>query len=439
MRLFDPLQFLSPLPSVNKNFALLVFIVCGLILAALILRNGRLLLLAIPFLVYIIVGVLQIPNDITLLANRTIDIPSVTAQEAVETRIVIKNQGNILVNLYLEDTDFPSMRILKGQSHQRLALSAGEITELNYYFIATRSVISWKTIHACASDPFGLFDFERGIPAPGEVLVRPTPMQIRPVMLKPRATFHTAGSIPARLAGSGTDFWGIREYRPGDSFRHLNWRLAARHPRKLFTNEYEREEIADYCLILDARKLTNGNQTEEALFEHSVSAVASLAENFLRNGNRVSLLVFGTSLLTAFPGYGKKQLNLLLWNLSRAKLGGNLPFTKIEQFPTKLFPTRSLILIFSTVDSRDLETYARLRAFGYDVLLISPDPVDFTSRMLPLTEVSTLATRAARVERVIQLKRLLELGVNVIDWQVNQPLETILHKTARHLSHARNI
>ena len=137
MRLFDPLQFLSPLPSVNKNFALLVFIVCGLILAALILRNGRLLLLAIPFLVYIIVGVLQIPNDITLLANRTIDIPSVTAQEAVETRIVIKNQGNILVNLYLEDPDFPSMRILKGQSHQRLALSAGEITELNYKIIPT--------------------------------------------------------------------------------------------------------------------------------------------------------------------------------------------------------------------------------------------------------------------------------------------------------------
>ena len=392
-----------------------------------------------PFLVYLIVGVSQSPSDITLLANRSIDKPSVTAQEAVETRIVIKNQGNALLNLYLEDPVFPSMTILEGQPHQRLTLSAGEVTELNYKFSTARNVLSWNTIHACASDPLGLFDLECDIPASGDVLVRPAPMQIRPITLKPRATLHTVGPISARLAGSGTDFWGIREYRTGDSFRSLNWRLAARHPHKRFTNEFEREEITDYGLILDARKLTNADPIEEALFEYSVSAVASLAENFLRNGNRVSLLVYGKSILTAFPGYGKKQLNLLLGNLARAKLGGNLPLTHLKHFSTRLFPTRSLILILSTVDPRDLETYARLRAFGYDVLLISPDPVDFAARMLPLTEVNTLAFRAARVERVIQLKRLLKLGVNVIDWQVNQPLEKIVRRTARHFNHRRNV
>jgi uncharacterized protein (DUF58 family) len=214
--------------------------------------------------------------------------------------------------------------------------------------------------------------------------------------------------------------------------------LSTRHPHKLFTNEYEREEIADFGLILDARRLTDSAAMEESLFEYKVSAVATLAKNFLRSGNRVSLLVFGKYILTTFPGYGKHQLELLLRNLARAKLGGDAPFTTLQHLPTNLFPTRSLIVIFSTVDSRDQDTYAKLRAYGYDVLLISPDPVDFTSRMLPQNEINTLAFRAARVERVIQLKRLLKMGVNIIDWQVNKPLEPLVRDTAKQMRKSRN-
>ena len=423
----------------NKKSFLIVFIISGLFLSALVRINGKLLLLAIPFLVYLIVGVIQVPNGVSLLANRTVDKPSVVAQDAVETRILIQNQGSALVNLYLEDKLFPAMTILEEQPCQRVALSSGEATELRYKFKTARGIYAWSTIRACASDPFGLFNVECNISAPGKILVRPAPLQIRPVTLKPRATLPTAGPISARRAGSGTDFWGVREYRPGDSLHRINWNLAARHPHKLFTNDYEREEIADFGLILDARRLANTDTLEEALFEFSVSAVATLAKNFLRNGNRVSLLVFGETILTAFPGYGKQQLNLLLWNLARARLGGNLPFTSLKHFPTNLFPTRSLLVVFSPVDSRDQEAYARLRAFGYDVLLISPDPVDFVAQRLPRTQTNTLAFRTARVERVIQLKRLLKLGVRVIDWQVNQPLEPLVRDLAMQMTHARNI
>jgi uncharacterized protein (DUF58 family) len=423
----------------NKKFFLLVFILCGLILSALIVRNGDLLLLAMPFLVYLIVGVIRTPSELSLLAKRSMDKRSVIAQEIVETRILVKNKGNALVNLYLKDTLFPSMKILDGEAHQRIYLSSGGTTELNFRFKAARGVYSWKTIRACASDPFGLFDLECDIPAVGEILFRPAPLRIRSINPKPRFTLHAAGPVSARLAGPGTDFWGVREYRAGDSLRRLNWRLAARHPQKLFTNEYEREEIADFGFILDTRKLSSADVLEESLFEYSVSAVASLAESFLKDGNRVSLLVLGKSITSVFPGYGKRQLNLLLRSLARAKLGAYIPFNTFEYLPTRLFPTRSVIIVFSTVHSSDLDIYARLRSFGYDVLLISPDPVDFAAQMLPLTEINSLAFRAARVERVIQLKQLLKFGVKVVDWQVNKPLETIVHKTVNHLMHRRKI
>jgi len=422
----------------NKKTFLIVFLTNALFLSSLITMNGKLLTLAVPFLVYLIIGVIQTPGDVRLQANRIVDKPSVVSGDSIETRLVVKNLGGALVNLCLEDKDFPSLKIIDGRSHCKVALTPGEDIELQYKFKAARGVYSWKTIRASASDPFGLFDNEVEVPASGNILVRPTPLQIRPVSLNPNATLATAGPILSRRAGSGTDFWGVREYQTGDALRRINWRLATRHPHRLFTNEFEREEIVDFGLVLDARRLTNSDSMEETLFEYSVSAVTTLAKNFLRSGNRVSLLVFGKYILTTFPGYGKHQLELLIRNLARAKLGGDMPFTTLQHFPTTLFPTRSLIVIFSSVDSRDQDTYAKLRACGYDVLLISPDPVDFVSRMLPKNEINTLAFRAARVERVIQLKRLLKMGINIIDWQVHKPLETLVRDAAKQMRKTRN-
>ena len=126
-------------------------------------------------------------------------------------------------------------------------------------------------------------------------------------------------------------------------------------------------------------------------------------------------------------------------NLARAKPGADLPFNYLEYFPARLFPTRSVIVIFSPVLPGDVDVYARLRAFGYDMLLISPDPVEFAAGLSPSTEINHLALRAARVERVIQLKRLLKLGIIVIDWQVHKPLERIIHKSVMDMIRRRNI
>jgi uncharacterized protein (DUF58 family) len=415
-----------------------VSVVCGLLLFAMVTQNGELLILAIPILVYIIAGFLQIPEEITLRVQRTMDRSGAYSQQPVKMRIMIENEGKALVNLRLLDSLSPLMTILEGNASQRLALSGGESAELSYMFSAERGLYSWNAIHACANDPFGLFDLECTVLAPGELLVRPTPMQLRPISLKPRYTIRTAGPTAARLAGSGTDYWGIREYQAGDSLRRINWRLAARHPRELFTNEYEREEIADYGLILDARRLSASGTVEEGLFEASVSAVAALSNNFIRHGNRVSLLAFGESIVPVFPGYGKKHLNGIQRNIARARLGAYLPFRYFEGVISHLIPPRSQIVVCSAVDSRDLETYARLLSFGFEVLLISPDPVDYAARLLPETKINSLASRAARVERVVILNRLLKMGVQVVDWQVNKPLDKAIHLAMLGFDQRRN-
>lgn len=423
----------------NSKSWFLILLICALMLSALLARSGDVLLLAVPLLVYSIIGILQSPVDLTLRARRIVDKSETTAQEPVQIEVVVENLGGELPNLLLADALPRSVQIVDGQPRQRLALSAGKRAQLVYTASAARGVYPWNAVHASAGDPFGLFELQRDIPAFAEIRIRPAGVKLRHVPIRPRSTLHAPGPTPARLAGPGTDFWGIREYRTGDSLRRINWRLAGRYPRHLFTNEFEGEEIGDFGLILDARRLANAYPVEETLFESSVSAAAALSEAFLKKGNRVALLVFGETTSCLFPGYGKRQLNLVMHDLARAQLGRNLPLQYLEYFPVRVFPTRSVIVVFSALDARDLETYARLRAHGYDVLLISPDPVEPASKMMPSTEVSRLAVRAARLERAIQLKALMKMGVEVVDWQVDQPLDALLQRTAVSMAHRRNI
>jgi hypothetical protein len=83
----------------------------------------------------------------------------------------------------------------------------------------------------------------------------------------------------------------------------------------------------------------------------------------------------------------------------------------------------------------------RLRSHGYQVLVISPDPVDFEFNQLrifgtkfTLPEIE-LAARVARLERKILLRQLRQAGVQIVDWQVDTPLANSIHIALSRLSH----
>ena len=187
--------------------------------------------------------------------------------------------------------------------------------------------------------------------------------------------------------------------------------------------------------MLDARQKTDLGVGENSLFEHSVRAAASLAEVFLRQGNRVSLLIYGKHIISLFPGYGKVQLNRILHALSQASPEADEGLDSLQFIPVQSFSSHSLILILSPLAQDDWRLFPRLRAYGYQVLLISPDPVDYARQMLPGDPVTGLAARFTQVERHLEIVKITRLWIPVIDWQVNQPLAPLV-RTA--LGHARN-
>jgi uncharacterized protein (DUF58 family) len=226
------------------------------------------------------------------------------------------------------------------------------------------------------------------------------------------------------------DFFGLREYQMGDPRRWINWRASARHNQQMFVNQFEQERIADVGIILDARAqsnivLQNGSApTGAALFEYSVQAAGSLSEALLNDGNRVGLLIYGFGMERVFPGYGKVQQERILYALGQARTGKNFALENMGYLPTRFFPAGSQIVMISPLIGSDVPAFTQLRACGYEVLLVSPDPVDFEARALGVVE--DLPHQIARVERAISLRKLQHMGVRVLDWKVDHPFEPLV-------------
>jgi uncharacterized protein (DUF58 family) len=164
------------------------------------------------------------------------------------------------------------------------------------------------------------------------------------------------------------------------------------------------------------------------LFEHSARAAASLAEVFLRQGNRVGLLIWGDPKASLFPGYGKVQLNLILRALAQVTPDSDDSFNNLHSAPVRMFSSRSLILVISPLAANDWQAFPRLRAYGYQVLLISPDPLDYTRPSLPVDRAGRLASRLARLERQQEIYKIRQLWIPVIDWSVSQPLSPLVRQ-----------
>jgi hypothetical protein len=98
-----------------------------------------------------------------------------------------------------------------------------------------------------------------------------------------------------------------------------------------------------------------------------------------------------------------------------------------------MFPSHALIIVISSLTAVDQDLFQRLRAYGYQALLISPDPIDFVYPTLAQDMTTQLAVRATRIERRLRLNEIAHLQIPVIDWSVHQPLFPLVRKALTHL------
>ena len=410
-----------------NRFLLVSFLIYGLIFAGLAVLQGELLALALPLILYLATGLLYRPRKIQLEIERELNADQVSLSQPVAVNLAITNQGSTLEELYLEDLIPHGLQVIDGEANSLTSLEAGETVTLNYTLIGVRGGYTFPGVRVMVNEKFNLFSQQEMIPVTSQLLVLPQVIKLRRAEIRPRQTRIFAGLIPTQQGGSGVEFFGVREYQAGDPLRWINSRATARHQQNVFINEFQQERMADIGLILDAREQSNLNSAAGSLFEHGVQATAALAAAFLNASNRVGLFIYGNTLNWTYPGYGKIQQQRILWALAKARSGDSDIFATLDHLPTRLFPARSQLVFISPLQPEDLEVLIKLRARGYHLLVISPDPISFEAQAFDQTEAVRLATRLAQFERGLLLNQLRRADIQVLDWSVDTPFEEAAH------------
>lgn len=429
----------------NRKGLILSGAVYLLILTGFAFLAGEILLLAVPLVLYFGLSLLRSPVDLDLQAEREISSLRSRTGRAVRIRVRVVNRGGRIPLLKISDQIPPGCTVIEGQSRWLGRLAAGGAVELRYTVQPDRGYYQFNRLRIAAGDTFGVVNQRRILEAAGRFYVHPRYFPIERVAIRPRITNVYSGFIPARVGGPGVEFFGVREYQPGDPIRWINWRASARQAQTLFVNQFQQERVADVGLIVDTRASSQVHGMRGgSIFERSIEAAGSLANRFLQDGNRVGLLLYGTSLNWTFPQYGKVQQQRIMDQLSRAELGESRVFEKLENLPTQILPRRAQLVFISPLQHQDIETLVQLTARGYAVMVISPDPVRYQWEQLDEPDqILEQAYRLARLERGLVLKQLRQAGINVLDWDTGIPLRSALKvglsRPIRHPYHGRGL
>ena len=414
------------------------FITYSLLLAGVAAVSGELIALALPFVVYLLVGYLFAPDEIKLEATRHLSTERTSPHIDVVVTVTVTNRGSQLEEVLLEDIVPADLTIRSasttpgaGSPNRHLVrLAKNDSYRFAYTVSGPRGGYGFEYVRAKVNDPLKVTSREVQVEARGQLFVFPPVIRLQHVTIRPRRTRVYAGTIPARAGGSGTEFFGVREYQQGDSPRIINWRLSAHHAEAgvLYANEFQQERVADVGIVLDGRWRTNEFARGYSLFEYSVQAAASLADALLTQGNRVGMLVYAAFLRWSIPGYGKVQRERILHSLAHAKPGGSDIFADFEHLPTRLFPPESQIILISPLHEDDFLPLVQLRAQGYQILVISPNPVKFELSYLPKNRNVELAGRVIGMERALLLQKMQRANIQVLDWDVTEPFDLVVKR-----------
>ena len=390
--------------------------------------QGEFLALALPLVTYLILGYLQAPEKIKLEATRQLSAERVSPDAEVDVRLTDTNRGASLEEVLLTDLLPTRLIVRSGSSRHLVRLKQNETYTFTYTISGPRGGYVFEGMDARVHDHLAVSRSTVRVEAKGRLFVLPPVTRIRQVAIRPRGTRVYAGTIPARAGGAGTDFFGVREYQPGDPPRAINWRMSARYTDRFYSNEFQQERVADVGVVLDGRLRTNEFAGGHSLFEYSVQAAASLADALLNQGNRVGLLLYASYLSWTFPGYGKIQRERILHALANARAGESQVFSDLEYIPSRLFPPKSEIVLVSPLSEDDLKPLIHLRAQGYEVMVVSPNPIRFELSYLPANEMTQLAGRVVQMERILLLQKMGRAGIHVLDWDVSDPFDLFVKR-----------
>jgi uncharacterized protein (DUF58 family) len=317
----------------------------------------------------------------------------------------------------------PGLRLVAGANRGLFTLDRGRPVEWRYEVeCVRRGRVSLGAVQASVWSRAGLEVAATSAHAPAEIRVYPRPLPPRRLP-SPRRMQAFVGNYVAPSVGEGLEPGDIRAFVPGDRVRHVNWRASLRF-RELFVTRYHQERNADIVLMLDT--LTEAGTPPATTLDASIRAAAALATGYLARKDRVGLIEYCGPFRWVRPGSGRAHHERLF----EALLGADVMFSYVTQevalVPRRILPPQALVIAISPLlDARFEKALVDLAARGFDLMVLSPSPIPLV-RSARRSAAADLACRLWALERRARAAALQRLGITIVDWNPDQPLEAAL-------------
>ncbi|MBM4318957.1 MAG: DUF58 domain-containing protein [Deltaproteobacteria bacterium] len=133
----------------------------------------------------------------------------------------------------------------------------------------------------------------------------------------PDALLDRTGAHRLRQAGLGSEFKELRQHRPGDPFRIIEWKASARH-RRLLVRELQSEVVRTLTVLLDISPSMRQGPPGQSLLDRSVSLVLGLARSAQAAQDRLGLVTFDHRIYGEIrPDTGRAQLRRIATHLGQ--------------------------------------------------------------------------------------------------------------------------
>jgi uncharacterized protein (DUF58 family) len=282
---------------------------------------------------------------------------------------------------------------------------------------------SFGPVRARLWDRSGLTAGETTMPLPGALRVYPRPLRLRRLP-SPRRMQAFVGNYVAPRVSEGLEPGDIRVFAAGDRVRHVNWRASLRF-RQLFVTRYHQERNADVVLMLDT--LATAGTPPATTLDASIRAAAALATGYLARKDRVGLIEYCGPFRWVRPSSGRAHHERLLEALLRADVMFSYVTQEVALVPRRILPPQALVIAISALlDPRFDKALVDLVARGFDLVVLSPSPIPLVRRAMRPSVQTDLACRLWALERRTRTDALQRLGVTIVDWDSDQPLEAAL-------------
>ncbi len=401
------------------------------LLAALVTGRPELAVLATPFALILFAGLAgarepQFLVSLALDRDRAVEGDEVTITIDLEARAPVER-------LELHVPLPPALELVEGATPVTLHLDEGEERTLELKARCNRwgaYVIGELVLRA--HDRLDLFAYDGTLDRRRPLKVYPRAEQLRSLVAPLETQVYTGNQV-ARAKGEGIEFADLRRFEHGDSLRRINWRASARRD-ELWVNQAHPERNTDVIVFLDT--FVEAREEGESTLDVAVRAAATLADRYLERKDRVGLVSFGGYLNWLLPSSGLVQLYRIVDSLLDTEIILSYAWKDADVIPPGTLPPKALVLAVSPLlDERAVTTLLDLRARGFDLAVIEVSPVVFASSAEG--EREHIAYRLWQLKREALRARYERVGVPVVEWRPEVPLEAALAEVGAFRRQAR--